>query len=312
LGIEHWETYYRDGAAEVIAGHEQSMLHHAWMDFFSSCQNGTRILDICTGNGAVAAIAREVATVTGRNIEIHACDLARIDPMQNVADAADRLEGIRFHPQMAIEKMPFPNASFDAVSGQYALEYTDIPKSMVQIYRVLKSGGGAQFVIHHSGSPMHHHARVNMREAEFILQDTKLYRRLRQLASTDQATPKFAQNAGKQLQLAIQAIKRALPEARAAGGGRAFVVALDTTRNLLALRTQYGPAHLNREIDIVESSLRHWVHRLKDLVNYSKDRQAMLDIENQALQLGFEIVGCGTQTRGEQDLVGWKLMLRKP
>lgn len=315
MSLEHWEAFYRNGAITTgptqHGGNYDLEIHKAWSDFFGNCQSGTRILDIATGNGAVAGIANETAWNLGRVFIIHACDLAQIQPMRDVADAAVRFAGIQFHPGIAVERLPFPDASFEVVSGQYALEYTDVPAALHELRRILKPDGAAMFILHHAGSALIMNAQVSLREAEFVLNETKTYRRLRQLISADQATPKFAEKAGMQLQQSIQAIKRALPEAQAVGGGRVFLVTLDAVKQLLQLRSDRGPVLLDNEINLAEGDLRAWVRRLKDLVASAKDEEGILAVESQAQAAGFEVIGRVPQLHNGGNLVGWKLLLRR-
>lgn len=315
LSLEHWEAIYRNGT--IATGPSQSggnydlEVRQSWVDFFSNCRSGTRILDVASGNGAVAIIAAETARELGRVFNIHACDLALIQPLQDVPEAAVRLSGIQFHQGIPLERLHFPDASFDVVCGQYALEYTDTAASLKELHRVLAPDGAAMFILQHSASSQVQKAHITLREAEFVLNDTKTYRRLRQLISADQATPKFAQNAGKQLQLSIQAIKRALPEAQAFGAGLVFQVTLNAIHQILQLRADRGPVLLSREIDLAEGDLRSWVRRLKDLVASAKDENGMLAIEEQAAQAGFDVIGRGPQVYNTNELVGWKLLLRR-
>jgi ubiquinone/menaquinone biosynthesis C-methylase UbiE len=46
------------------------------------------------------------------------------------------------------ERLPFKDASFDLVVSRVSLPYTDIPRSISAIRRVLRNGGGIWFVLH--------------------------------------------------------------------------------------------------------------------------------------------------------------------
>ncbi|MGH8398840.1 MAG: hypothetical protein ACRETA_11460, partial [Gammaproteobacteria bacterium] len=52
-----------------------------WQEYFKSFENGARVLDIGTGNGAIAIIANDTARSLGRQLEIHASDQSDIDPV---------------------------------------------------------------------------------------------------------------------------------------------------------------------------------------------------------------------------------------
>ena len=51
-----------------------------WLAFFSQLPDGARVLDVGTGNGIVAFLARDAAKARGRNFHIEGIDAAIIDP----------------------------------------------------------------------------------------------------------------------------------------------------------------------------------------------------------------------------------------
>lgn len=316
MSLHHWEIFYRNGAiatgpSQNNGNYDQEILQ-AWLAFFESCPENAKILDIATGNGAVAIIASETSRKLGKHFDVHACDFAQINPLRDVPNAAERLAGITFHPGMAVENLTFDDAYFDAVSGQYALEYTDIPASLKQLHRTMKANGLAQFIIHHKNSILVRNTLINLDEADFVLRKTKIYRRLKHLVSAQLVTPKFAENAGNQLRASIQSLKRALPEVQAAGGGMILQGTLDNIQKLLILRNESGPvASLEREINMAEKDLRFWVRRQVNLLNSAKDENGIAEIEHMATQTGFAVVSRELQWHAGANLVGWKLVLRR-
>jgi len=99
---------------------------------------GDRILDVATGTGAVAL---ELARRTGD----HVIGLDQSEPMlregvERVARAG--FEGrIRFALGRA-ERLPFSDASFDAVTFTYLLRYVDDPgATLAELARVIRPGG---------------------------------------------------------------------------------------------------------------------------------------------------------------------------
>jgi demethylmenaquinone methyltransferase/2-methoxy-6-polyprenyl-1,4-benzoquinol methylase len=95
-------------------------------------QPGQRILDVATGTGMVArALARRGATVTA---------LDQSEAMLNVARARDH-PGITFVHGEA-ERLPFADASFDALTFTYLLRYVDDPAAtLTELARVVIPGG---------------------------------------------------------------------------------------------------------------------------------------------------------------------------
>jgi ubiquinone/menaquinone biosynthesis C-methylase UbiE len=315
LSVEQWETYYRGGALATCPtaqdGGYDLEVREAWVEFFSMLPKQARVLDVGTGNGVVALIAAETARAKGADWEIHGTDLARIDPVRYVPDGATRLAGIRFHPGVATERLPFEGQHFDAVSGHYALEYTDTAAALAEIHRVMKPGSDAQFVMHHAESVLLQSARWSLKEADFVLKETRIYRRLHRLVTMEHATTEVAERAAAELRTAIQSLKQALPVARQANAGRVLSVALDAVQKLLAARKELRPDVAGLEVDRAEEETRASVRRLNDLVGHARTDEQMAVIEQQAAAAGFSAIERVTQHHAGGNLVGWRLELRR-
>lgn len=316
MSLEQWETYYRTGAISTCPtapdGGYDKEVRQAWVEFFSTLPDGARILDVGTGNGVVALIALETAASLGRSWEIHATDLAQIDPTRDVADGARRLAGIRFHAGVATERLPFDPGHFDAVCGHYSIEYTDIAAALAEIHRVLKPGGSAQFVLHHADSALMHTARWSLREADAVLKETKVYRRLHTLVTMEASAPASADHAANELRAAIQALKQNLPQARKAGAGRVTTVTLDAVQKLLTARKTMKGQDVGLEVERVEADMRASTRRLNDLVAHSRTDADMDTIQAKAAEIGFTLIERMPMFHGGNNLVGWQLLLHRP
>jgi SAM-dependent methyltransferase len=316
LSLEHWETYYRGGALATGPtgpdGAYDRETRAGWAEFFATLPDGARLLDIGTGNGVIPMIAREVAAAGGRQLQIDACDLAAIDPLRDVPGADQRLAGVRFHPGVANERLPFEAGCLQAVSGHYALEYGDMAATLAEVRRVLAPGGAARFVLHHAGSVLVGNAHGSLAEADFVLSELKLYRKLRRVVTMAPTSTDAVNRAADELRGAIRQLKQALATARAQGRGLILDVTLDATQKLLVARTQGPPQEVEREIDQVERELRASVRRLKDLVGRALDAAAMDALVDRAGALGFVVITAAPELHAGDHLVGWGLQMRKP
>lgn len=313
MKVTHWESYYRGGRlAACPTGTDPNYtleLRDIWEEFFGGLADGSRILDIGTGNGAIPLIARQTADRRGRRYEIHGADLARIDPCRDMPDGERLFAGIIFHPGVAAERLPFGAAMFTAVSGQYALEYTDMQQSLAQVLRVLQPGAHAQFLLHHADSIVVERASASLRHANIVLMETKVFRKLRRFLDAERRSTVVAKRAWDELAQAMSTL---------AEGGlhdadrRVIDVTLDAVPKLLDLRRKLSRAALDREIDSVEHDLRNSMHRLNDLMAVAITHQAMADCAALARRLGFIDVAFRPLNHAQHALVGWYFRMRKP
>jgi SAM-dependent methyltransferase len=310
--LQHWEAYYRGGTLASCptgpgSGYTEE-LHDVWVEFFSGLPAGARILDIGTGNGAVPLIAKMCATAAGRHFEIHGTDLARIDPVRDVRDGASLFADIQFHAQVATEELPFEASSFDAVSGQYALEYSHVERAFGEIHRVLAPGGRAQFVLHHADSVVAHNARVSLQQATLVLEETMILRRLRRHLEAGRRSPSAVRRIHEELEGALHALSQAAGQAR---NPLMLDVTIDAVRKLADARGRLAPAALAREVDRFENDVRASVRRLQDLVRCCQTEAAMREIVQLAERVGLLVGAMNPQFQAGSNLVGWRLQTRK-
>lgn len=311
MSLEHWESYYRSGALATCptspAGGLDGEVRDGWTAFFAGQPDGARILDIGTGNGVVALLAAETGTSLGRRWDIHASDLARIDPVRHLADGATRFAGITFHPEVAAESLPFSPGYFDAVSGQYVLEHTRRPAALAEIHRVLKPGGRARFVLHHADSVPVGNGRRSLRHADWVLRETKIFRLLRRHLETARKSPAAARKTWRELNDTAHLIRHGLLEP---GSNQVITVTLDAIQKLLNASTRLSPGALELEITRIENELRLLVRRMRDLVDPALDETGIAALEDEAKECGFLVVERAPQKHGEA-LVGWSLSLAR-
>lgn len=308
--VRHWETFYRGGAlASCPLGPGKGYtleLRDVWIDFFSALAEGSRILDVGTGNGAIALIARQVASFLGRNFCIHGTDLANIDPVRNVTEGARLFAGVRFYPMVATEELPFESGSLDAVSAHYSIEYTDTGRALAEIRRVLRSGAPAQFVMHHADSIVASKARESLEQVALVLDRTRILRLLRRHLDAGPRSRAARDRAAADLDAALETLRSAAGKAH---GRLVLDVVIDAVRQLRASTPELTPAALLQEVSRVESDVRDAARRLEDLLRYSRTREQIDEFAQCARDAGFRKVEVATQHHAGTHLVGWRLRL---
>jgi len=317
--VEHWELFYRGGAlAACPTGPDPNYtldVRDAWVEFFASLADGARLLDIGTGNGAVALIARETALAAGRRFEIHGSDLALIDPPRQVRGGAAIFDGITFHGGIPTERLPFEESSFDAVSGQFALEYTRVADALREIFRVLKPGGRARFSVHHADSVVVRNAGLSLAQSNLVLEETRIFRRLRAFVEAERnalAQPRARAKAAEAQAALNQCASQLRQVVATTVNAHTLRVTLDAVQQLLSARHRWSAAELDREITRVEREVRASARRLQDLVSAAMPETAIRRVVDTAAGFGFETSEPRPQFQSGETLVAWLIDLRRP
>lgn len=135
-----------DRWAKVFSLFQYRRWHASLIDMLDP-QPRERVLDVCTGTGAVAFDLAE-----------RGCDIVGLDLSQEMLSAAIRrkmsIEGGPPHGRSArtqvlfvegrAENLPFPSAAFDVVTFTFLLRYVSDPlEPLTEMARVLRGGGRA-------------------------------------------------------------------------------------------------------------------------------------------------------------------------
>ncbi|HEV2112483.1 MAG TPA: methyltransferase domain-containing protein [Gammaproteobacteria bacterium] len=180
-----WSSYWRGprlvcSLAGPGIGYPQALVD-VWREFFGSLPSGARLLDVATGNGAVAIMANDTAKSLKRRFEIHASDQADINPSIHLRGTELSTDGIVFHARTPAERTGFPDAHFDVITGQFALEYTDIAASVAEMGRILRPGGLARFILHMRDSGIYLQTRRQLADIHLAIDELQILRKAREM-----------------------------------------------------------------------------------------------------------------------------------
>lgn len=158
----HWDDYWKstqglssfaDMKSEI--GYPGEVLDF-WKDIISNYNSQElAVADLATGKGALAVWLKVVSKKTGVNLQVEACDSAKIDAAKiKLTNPAyqEALEEVNFSFSTSVEELPYDDCTFDLLVSQFGFEYSNWNKSIRESIRVLKPKGKLVFMLHHKKS----------------------------------------------------------------------------------------------------------------------------------------------------------------
>lgn len=296
-----WDQYWRDGRLASCGGEGgaayQAAITEGWRGFFRTLPTGSRILDACTGNGAVAFIAEEVAAECGIRFEIEAFDGAVITTSQSPHGM------IHFRSRVVAESLPYSDDSFDAVVSQYGLEYSDMQRSLSELARVSVSHGRVRLMSHACEGIVVGEARQQGEEARRLL-DSSIFRIARELTEMrDAGTPEPALKSLKvRYNETVQELERAA--ARSVEPAMYSNVCRVLT-HALSIQQQVGAKPVSGKIDEVLQTVRAHAERLEAMAHAALDEAGAKALGERMSVLWGRGVTVSPARRGNAELLGW-------
>ncbi len=152
---EHWTGYWEQGMMTSLPTdfevNYDSEIKQFWYEHFEKLAVNAQILDVCTGNGAIALLATEYSSENNKSFAVTATDAAQVNMealLKRFPEKQELIQKINFKDQIALEEFSANKESFDFISSQYGIEYCDWPKVSNKLASWLKPGGSMVFLSH--------------------------------------------------------------------------------------------------------------------------------------------------------------------
>lgn len=172
--LTHWSVYWHAGARNSLpqdfARNYDRELGEFWAKQFGLLSSDERMLDLCTGSGAIAMLARKQLP---SSVSITAIDGAAVDTAALTMiwpEDSEYLKGIDFIFGCPIETIngDLVSGSFDLVTSQYGVEYCDLEVVAPIVAGLIKPGGRLVLVTHAMDSEMDHAMASEARDYEVL------------------------------------------------------------------------------------------------------------------------------------------------
>jgi SAM-dependent methyltransferase len=317
---ESWDRYWAHGfltsCRNAFKGNYEGTIRALWEGFFSDLPAEATIVDIGTGNGAIPLIAAAVAGKKNIHFDIHGIDLAAIEPASTVEAEKELLGSIRFHARTPAEATGFADASVDAVTGQYALEYTNTARTAGELGRIAAPGARLCFVMHHPDSVVMETSREELANAAIIFTETRLFEaagdlmRIVGAAATPEARRRLASDPAAESRR--HALNSAAARVNEAIGTSPHPQLLQMAMHRVAdaYKTLKGPETLAAALEILEtgrSMIQANADRLGDLMQAEVGGERLAEIRASLTAAGFDLSETESLRHDGGPLMGWIL-----
>jgi ubiquinone/menaquinone biosynthesis C-methylase UbiE len=319
--LDAWTRYWRSGALHscscAFPDNYSGATESFWNERFGALRGGATVVDLGTGNGAIALLAKAAAMAQGMQWRIHGVDRAAIDPAASAGAAARRFEGIVFHPGVSAGTLPFGDAAVDLVTGQYALEYMPREAVTAEIARVLGTRGQGGFVLHARDSVVLSTTAEQLGHCRLLFEDSAIFAHARVMAQVlaHAATPEQrralaedprAQSLRHELNEAAGQVMDRIEQARTPDLLRSAIGAISSTLQAAAALGEEGTL---QRLALHEQALRDEWDRLCDLDEAALSPQGIEDLRRRFVDLGYAGTRVGRLQHSPELDLGWTLVV---
>ncbi len=178
---QHWTNYWRSGnltsLPQDFAQNYDGEIGTFWSEIFQSLDNGSSILDLCTGNGAIALLAAQFSLSNQANFKVLGVDAAKVDKssiLKTHTSIKAALDQVSFISNCFVEEIDLPKASQDLITSQYGIEYCNWEKTAKKVKALLKPKGKLVFISHAPSTSILAFMKVEQKQYAY-LNEIKLF-----------------------------------------------------------------------------------------------------------------------------------------
>ena len=321
-----WLQFWRHGSVTTFERrgnpNYDGEIREFWERQFAALPPGARVVDLATGNGAVAFLAAEYSAAKGADFVIEALDKAAIAPEQHLsgAEAARQwLDQVRFRGDAPNEHTGLESDSVDLATSQYGFEYGDPAASSREAMRILKPGGRIALITHHANSVVVREAQEGLEQHRLCLERARLLEKAEQVvAAMAGAGSDFerrllrqdskAEHLRRRLNAAVERVQRHAARYRDPGNGIGFI--------LQGLSSAFAPGietSQRREVlRGLQESCTAYQRRMEDLLAATPSDGEFDRLLNHLRSAGLAIEGWFPLIYRGEALMGWAVAGNRP
>jgi len=295
---DYWDEYWQQGHitsfGSELPNNYVGELKEFWQSNVIELPAGSKILDLCSGNGALPKLFLE----SNKSLDITATDLANLDQVAVKTNITSKNKDalVKVLGRVDCTDLPFEACSFDVVTSQFGIEYSDICKTISQISRVLIDGGELLLVTHVDDSRF---IKQNSQTKRFLekITDFDFAKRLFDLAEAKFNNTPIGLSEQNQIDTFVVSIRNEYPQDFKDLYIESFVS---------MVQSQSSISEVNKLVVLFTNQITSYLARLTDLVNAALSEAKLKQVLAHAESLGLHCVYCQKLTENNQ-ILGQKL-----
>ena len=326
LNDDEWAQFWRHGSITTFERrgnpNYDGEIREFWERQFATLTEGARVVDLATGNGAVALLAAEYSAGHKLSLVVEALDRAEIRPEKDLEDAEaarEWLDRVTFSGGAPNESTGLPGGCADLVTSQYGFEYGDPAASAREVMRILRPGGRIALITHHANSVVVEDARQGLEQHRLCLDRERLFTRARgvvdAMATAESDFEKRllrqdgkAEHLRRKLNAAVERVQQQASRFSDPGNGIGFI--------LQGLNAVFAPglkpADRRETIRKLEAACEAYRRRMEDLLAATPDAGEFDRLLECLRSAGLAVDGWFPLVYQGEALMGWAVAGHKP
>lgn len=198
MSKQHWSEYWRMGMltslpADFLENYDGELATY-WKGVVDSLDDNSKVIDLCTGNGAIAILIKERSIEKNKSIHMTAVDASSIQPnliIQKYPNKKQLIDEIEFISECYVEDVcDVLKGRYDLIVSQYGIEYCETQSAAESVFQLLNNDGQFVFVAHSPDTAMLEYMKVEEQVFQ-LLEDIKVFESFNDFSTKKSSTNGF-------------------------------------------------------------------------------------------------------------------------
>ena len=326
LSRDEWSEFWKNDTLTTFLGtfgrNYDGEIKEFWDDSFSQLPDNAKIIDLATGNGALAFLAMQYSESHSKDFSVTGIDYADINPNQIPSLSSEEkklIESIEFLSNSNIETTNLADNYYDCAISQYGIEYSNLEKTIPELKRILKANSIFSVIVHHTDSIIIKQSSESLEQIDICLKNSNLESLLLEIIdnfSTVKSQAEFTELIQSENLKTLRsdynlAIRKIASKAEAFENKWVTDFVLSSFSKILGLAPNTSLKEKLNKIEDIHSELKIYTKRTEDLLAAALNEEKFSRFEALLLASDFKDINITKQYYKNTDLIGFSLTAKQ-